>query len=132
MRRAILALLLMSTPVAAEELIYEGPWYTGINEDGTPTGRRRLEGTMTAVVKSVGNDKWEARFYGVWHGTRFSYDVKFDGEPKKLNGKATIDGASYTWKGVIGQESPGWFNGNFTGSRYDGYFKLKEKQKESK
>ena len=129
MKSAILALLLMSTPVVAEELVYEGPWYTGITEDGKPTGRRKLEGIMTAVVTPVGKGQWQGRFYGVWHGVKFDYNVKFTGNAKKLRGKAIIDGASYDWKAVIGQQSPGWFSGTFTGSRYDGYFKLKEKAK---
>ena len=112
MKYALIALLLlMCMPVAADEFTYEGPWYTGVTEDGRRTGRRRLEGIMTCVVKSTGKDKWDGRFFGVWHGVKFSYDVKFTGKPNNLKGKATIDGASYTWEGKMAQESPGWFNG---------------------
>jgi hypothetical protein len=130
MKNLIIVLLLMfTTPAIAEEFVYEGPWYTGVTEEGVPTGRRKLQGRMTANIKRTGKDTWEGRFHGIWHGVKFSYVVKFKGPPNKLKGKAVIDGASYSWSGIMGQQSPGWFNGNFDGSRYDGYFKLKEKKK---
>jgi len=126
---AFLMLLFCMPTIAQEKITYEGPWYTGITEDGKPTGRRRLQGKMTCDVTPLGKDKWQGKFHGTWHGVKFSYTVKFTGPPDKLVGKErNIDGASYDWKAKMLPMTPGELNGTFTGSRYDGYFKLKEKK----
>lgn len=114
-----LALLFGSVGTAAADITYEGTWVT----TNVP-----LEGTMTAVVKDLGNDRWSGRFYGIWQGRKFSYDVEWTGKPGDLTGKAVIDGARYTWKGKMAAQTPGEFEGTFTGSRYTGSFKLKEKR----
>jgi len=112
-------LLFCSAPAMAADFVYEGQWKT--------TGRRKLDGIMTAEVDMVGKEKWKARFYGVWQGVDYDYTVNFTGPADNLKGTAVIDGADYQWTGKIDQESPGWFSGDFTGSRYDGWFKLKQK-----
>jgi hypothetical protein len=107
---------------AAQDRVFEGPWKT-IN--------RKLDGIMTAVVKDLGNDKFQGRFYGVWQGVPFDYTVKFDGPPENLTGTAVIDHADYQWSGSIDErpsaQGPATFQGKFGGSRYTGYFDLKEK-----
>lgn len=103
--------------VQQSELTYEGTWVTT---------NRKLDGRMTAVVSDLGGDKWSGRFYGVWQGVKFDYDVKFSGPPDQLRGKATIDGADYEWIGEMSKESPGTFKGRFTGNRYLGSFDLKQ------
>ncbi|MBC7856725.1 MAG: hypothetical protein IAF94_25120 [Pirellulaceae bacterium] len=104
--------------VSAADVTYEGTWNTT---------NRKLDGPMTCVVTSLGEDKWQGRFYGVWFGQAFDYTVTFSGSPTELAGKAVIDGADYTWKGKIQKDSTGIFTGTFGGSRYEGYFSLKEK-----
>jgi len=111
-------LLTLCIGSASADSTYEGTWVT----TNVP-----LDGTMTAVVSEKGHEKWHAKFYGVWHGRRFSYDVDFEGPPDKLVGKATIDGAKYTWTGSMDPKTPGRFKGSFTGNRYTGSFDLKSK-----
>jgi hypothetical protein len=112
-----LLVLLGSSWVEAQqkEYIYYGPWHTT---------NRKLNGDMTAVVKSTGKDQWEGRFYGVWQGVKYDYTVKFVGKADTLTGQAKIDGADYDWKGEIDTEK---FKATFTGSRYNGYFDMKRK-----
>ena len=100
----------------AEDYVYEGPW---------KTTNRKLDGIQIAVVKSVGIEKWEGRFYGEWQGVKFDYNIKFTGKPDALRGTATIDGAGYEWKGTIDQEK---FEGSFTGDRYIGSFDMTRKK----
>lgn len=121
MKKALLTLALLfgSFGTAAAAITYEGTWVTT---------NRKLDGTMTAVVDDLGGDRWKGKFFGVWMGRKFSYDVEWTGKPDDLTGKAVIDGASYTWKGKMAPTTPGSFEGTFTGSRYTGYFKLKEKR----
>jgi hypothetical protein len=115
-----LLFLVGSSSVMANDFTYEGDWYTVRN--------RRLEGKMTSVVTWAGEkngvDQWKGKFYGVWHGVRFSYDVVFSGKPDKLVGKATVDGVSYDWKGKLTKQN---FTGEFESHRYDGTFSLKRK-----
>jgi hypothetical protein len=103
----------------AEDYVYEGTWNTT---------NRKLDGRMTCVVTDLGEEKWAGRFYGVWQGVAFDYPVTFQGPADKLRGTAVIDGASYNWTGEITTEPPMSFEGKFGGSRYAGYFKLREKK----
>lgn len=118
------AALFAGTAIAeGEDRVFEGPW---------KTTNRKLDGIMTAVVKDLGDDKWQGRFHGVWQGVPFDYTVKFSGKPQSLKGTAVIDHADYTWTGLIEDESsdsPAVFKGSFGGSRYTGHFTLKEKKK---
>lgn len=113
---ALVLLFAFLASAQAEDYIYEGPW---------KTTNRKLDGIQTAVVKSVGIEKWEARFYGIWQGVDYDYNVKFTGKPDALRGTATIDGASYEWKGNVDQEK---FEGTFTGDRYTGFFDMTRKK----
>ena len=101
-----------------EDRIFEGPWRTT---------NRRLDGIMTCVLKDLGDDKWQGRFYGVWQGVPFDYTVKFVGSPAQFKGTAVIDHADYVWSGSIDDSSV--FKGSFGGSRYTGFFELNEKRK---
>jgi hypothetical protein len=123
MKKALLALflILFSGTAMADPLVYEGTWLT--------TRTSQLEGRMTANVEDLGNNKWKGRFYGVWQGRPFSYDVEWTGPHDKMSGKARIDGADYDWKGEMAAHSPGWFKGTFTSRRYTGSFDLKGKAK---
>lgn len=119
------AFLMGSAIAEGQERVFEGPW---------KTTNRKLDGIMTAVVKDLGNDKFQGRFYGVWQGVPFDYTVKFDGPPEKLTGTAVIDHADYNWTGSIDEkpvkasaDARATFKGKFGGSRYTGYFDLKEK-----
>jgi hypothetical protein len=105
--------------IAEEFGTFEGLWRTT---------NRKLDGKMTCVVTSLESGQWHGRFSGVWQGVAFDYPVKFSGSPANLRGTATIDGAHYSWTGQITEESPRTFKGTFGGSRYAGYFELKEKQ----
>jgi hypothetical protein len=129
-RRNCLALVLLLTPcviaTAEEAFHYQGQWRTT---------NRKLDGEMTCVVTSLGDEKWQGRFYGVWQGTPFDYVVKFSGPPSDLRGTATIDGASYTWTGQMTTDAQPSFKGKFGGSRYAGFFELRgaaEKQPATK
>ncbi len=108
----------------AEEGAYTGVW---------KTTNRRLDGAMTCVVKEIGPEKWQGRFHGIWQGVPFDYTVPFSGPPSNLQGTATIDGASYAWKGSIAPAdsadpaSPPAFKATFTGNRYLGAFDLVKK-----
>jgi hypothetical protein len=102
-----------ATTVSADDLVNEGTWIT-IN--------RPLDGTMTAVVTKVGDEKWRGHFYGFWQGREFSYKVEFSGPSAKLTGTAVIDGARYQWIGAFSQRR---FQGTFDGDRYRGWFDLK-------
>lgn len=101
-----------------QELVFEGPWRTT---------NRKLDGIMTCVVTPVSEEKWQGRFYGVWQGVPFDYTVPFSGPANKLQGTATIDGASYTWTGEITRDPQPTFKATFGGSRYIGSFEMKEK-----
>jgi hypothetical protein len=121
---ALLALLLCNLAASAEQLVFEGPWHTT---------NRNLDGVMTCVVTPVADGQWQGRFYGVWQGVNFDYTVAFSGPPSSLRGTANIDGADYMWTGDIttsdvGLQTPARFKGTFGGSRYTGYFDLKEKK----
>jgi hypothetical protein len=105
---------------SAEDRVFEGPW---------KTTNRKLDGIMTCVVKDLGDEKWQGRFYGVWQGVPFDYTVKFSGPRDSFKGTAVIDYADYNWTGSIDDSSPAVFKGSFGGSRYTGFFALKEKQK---
>jgi hypothetical protein len=94
------------------------------------TTNRKLDGSITCVVKKLSDDKWQGRFHGVWQGVPFDYTVPFTGPPSDLRGTATIDGASYTWTGSMTPEAPGVFLGTFGGSRYIGSFELKRQSAE--
>ena len=119
MRHLALGLLLaLSLPLEAADSVYAGPWRTT---------NRKLDGQMTCAVRELEDNKWLGRFYGVWQGVPFDYTVPFEGEPSKLRGTATIDGANYTWNGSI---ESGLFKGSFGGTRYTGSFELKEKPAE--
>lgn len=115
-------LLALSTAASAQDYVFEGPWHTT---------NRKLDGIMTCEVKDLGAEKWQGRFHGVWQGVPFDYTVNFEGPPSKLRGTAQIDGADYQWTGSMGREataeSPARFKGSFGGTRYTGYFDLKEK-----
>jgi len=100
---------------------YEGDWVT--------TANLKLKGTMTAEVTRHVDDKWTGRFFGLWNGRNFSYNIEWTSTEdilpeSKVQGKARIDGASYDWKGEISDLK---FKGTFTGTRYTGYFDLKSK-----
>lgn len=112
---AVLFLLLFAASVEAAEPQYrfEGTWRTT---------NRRLDGDMKCDFNSIGKERWQARFYGVWQGVDFDYTVRFAGPPDDLQGEATIDNAYYKWRGRADQGS---FSGNFTGDRYTGSFNLK-------
>ena len=103
-----------------EDRVFEGPW---------KTTNRKLDGIMTCVLKDLGEDKWQGRFYGIWQGVPFDYTVKFTGSPQGFKGTAVVDFADYTWTGSIDDSSPAVFNGKFGGSRYTGFFALKEQKK---
>jgi|GEM_PF-1445612 len=108
---------------SGEDRVFEGSW---------KTTNRPLDGILTAVVKDLGQDRWQGRFYGVWGGVPFDYTVKFSGKPDSLKGTAVIDHADYTWTGKISDgdsnNAAGVFTGKFGGSRYTGHFTLKEKK----
>lgn len=93
---------------------YTGPWVTVKN--------RKLDGIQTADVKYLGNQQWAGTFHGTWHGVSYSYDVQWTGPPENLNGTASIDGANYTWTGII---TPQLFTGQFQSGRYTGNFNQK-------
>jgi hypothetical protein len=117
MRRLIIALVVGASAngAMASDRLYEGTWQTT---------NRKLDGKLQCVVRDLGNDRWQGRFYGVWQGVAFDYTVTFTGLPADLHGTAVIDGASYTWTGELTANA---FNGRFGGSRYSGHFELKEK-----
>jgi hypothetical protein len=115
---AVIVLPSISSSLAGDR-VYEGSWHTT---------NRKLDGVMTCVVSEAGPEKWQGRFYGVWQGVAFDYKVPFSGPSTDLSGTAQIDGADYTWKGRITEGEPDGFVGTFGGSRYSGYFKLKEKR----
>lgn len=106
-----LLVVALAPALHAEEYVFEGPW---------KTTNRKLDGIMTSVVKDLGDERWEGRFYGVWQGVKFDYTVAFTGPESDLRGTATIDGAHYDWKGSFDRKSGGRFQGSFTGSRYEG------------
>src|SRR5438874_9603540 len=111
MRALLVSLVVLASASAAiaKEMVYEGSWVTT---------NRPLDGTMTCVVRDLGNNRWRGHFYGVWYGHEFSYEVDFSGPPENLQGTATIDGAEYEWTGEMGGASPRWFKGRFDGNRY--------------
>jgi hypothetical protein len=95
--------------------VYVGDWVTT---------NRKLDGTMTAVITPTAGQEWQGRFYGIWQGVDFDYTVTFTGPADDLAGKATIDGASYDWRGWMTDDE---FRANFTGDRYEGFFNLRRK-----
>jgi len=114
----LVGILLFSSPSAQSdaERVYEGTWVTT---------NRRLDGTMTCVVTDLGDNQWRGHFSGVWQGVHFTYKVDFNGPPDNLRGRAVIDGADYEWTGEMGKD----FKATFTGNRYLGSFRLKQKHK---
>ena len=124
--KIFVALLLIGVccrSLAAQDTFYEGVWHTT---------NRKLDGPLTCAVSDLGNEKWQGRFYGMWQGVPFDYTVTFTGPPAQLRGTATIDGADYTWTGAMRRDTPGSFKGTFGGTRYEGYFDLKEKSRSKK
>ena len=103
---------------SAADVTYEGTWNTT---------NRKLDGPMTCIVTDLGDERWKGRFFGIWQGVAFDYTVAFKGPASDLAGTAVIDGADYSWKGRIQKDSSATFQGTFGGSRYEGYFRLKEK-----
>ena len=117
MRAFLILMVLVVNPHFANartgvELYYQGGW---------ETYNRPLNGRMTAIVTKDGEDRYQARFYGTWQGVRHDDTVKFRGPLDNCTGSATIDGASYQWRGRIDKDI---FEVNFTGNRYSGKFKL--------
>src|SRR5262245_41165369 len=108
-----------SMAVMADEVTYEGTWHTT---------NRKLDGTLSCVVTELSAGDWRGRFVGTWQGAPFDYTVTFTGPPVDLHGRAKIDGADYTWTGQITSDVPRALKGSFGGSRYTGYFDLKEKK----
>jgi hypothetical protein len=51
------------------ELRYEGKWVT--------TKNKKLDGTISCLVKPQGQDRWQGRFWGVWQQVPFDYTVEF-------------------------------------------------------
>ena len=115
------------------EGIYQGPWVT--------TKNKKLNGDANCEIKQTSKNRWQGRFWGVWQQVAFDYTVEFgvdtnEQKPRILfarekagktaevpvMGTATIDGASYEWKGQLSIEE---FNIEFTGSRYEGSLQLK-------
>jgi hypothetical protein len=115
-----LAMLLLPTTGNAQDAVYEGTWLTT---------NRKLDGTMTCVVTDLGANQWRGVFSGTWQGASFTYTVDFSGPPKKLRGKAVIDGADYDWTGFMEPAADGRFTGSFGGNRYAGRFDLQRKRK---
>lgn len=116
----IIGLLLCGSTATAEEMVFQGPWHTT---------NRKLDGIMTCVVTSLGNEQWQGRFHGIWQGVDFDYTVRFEGPPTQLHGTATIDDADYVWSGSIAPDSSKGvreFKATFGGNRYSGHFELKE------
>lgn len=113
----------ISSDSIAADVIYEGDWHTT---------NRKLDGTMTCIVTEKSDEKWRGRFFGVWQGVAFDYTVDFAGPAEKLTGTAMIDGADYSWTGKIKKGETPSFSGSFGGSRYAGYFDLKEKKATSR
>jgi hypothetical protein len=121
--RAVQTLLLLAalaSPVVARDYVFEGTWRTT---------NRPLDGRMTCVVTDLGDQKWLGRFYGVWQGVAFDYNVPFSGPLSELRGTAVIDGSNYTWAARIDEGTPGTFHANFDGDRYRGSFELTEQVK---
>ena len=118
MKPLLMALVLACSAslASAADYAFEGPW---------KTTNRKLDGIMTSEVTKTGEEQWKGRFYGVWQGVAFDYNVAFTGPADQLRGTATIDGAHYDWTGTLSTDR---FQGSFTGSRYTGYFDLKEKK----
>jgi hypothetical protein len=106
--------IVSAEPTVGQGAVYQGTW---------KTTNRKLDGTMTCVVTPVASEKWKGRFYGTWQGVDFDYTVDMLGPADKLCGTATIDGASYEWKGWIRGDT---FKTNFGGDRYTGSFELKK------
>lgn len=125
--RAILFCVLLLAGCAAVEIKEVKPADYGTREYVGPwkTTNRKLDGIQTAIIKHAGGENWTGRFYGVWQGVSYDYDIKFSGPPEKLVGKAVIDGASYDWSGQITDDD---FRATFGGSRYVGSFDMKRKR----
>ena len=115
---AFVVLLACASSTVARDYVFQGTWHTT---------NRPLDGTMTCVVTDLGNEKWTGRFFGVWQGVAFDYNVPFSGPPSQLRGTALIDGANYAWTGQIREAAPNSFQGNFGGDRYFGSFDLTER-----
>ena len=112
---------------------YEGTWIT--------TKPKKLDGTLSCVVKPLAKDRWQGRFWGVWQQVPFDYTVEFSAADRDRNlpattqtglidppagqrvrGTTTIDGAHYDW---VGSLTPARFDIQFTGTRYEGRMELK-------
>ena len=103
-------------PEQWDEKTFQGEWNT--------TRRLELDGIMYCQIHRTG-DVFAARFWGTYAGSEFEYNVKFDGPLENLKGRPVrIQGNSYEWSGRI---KDGVFDGEFTSSRYNGSFSLKEK-----
>src|SRR5207237_1211733 len=79
---ALITLALLAPPVPGngEVAVYEGTWLT--------TANRKLDGPITCMVTSLGENRWRGHFSGSWQGMQFSYLVDFEGPPDKLRGRA--------------------------------------------
>ncbi len=120
MKKILMIMALLGAWIAADALAQgQDPMYT--YKGKWVTTNRRLNGIQTCNVTWLGGEKWKGRFHGTWMGIKYDYTVDFKGKPDNVTGTATIDGASYNWKGTI---SPEKFKATFTGSRYTGYFDM--------
>lgn len=131
MNKYLIALLivLLTSFAQAEEYAFHGSW---------EASNRPINGPMSCEFKSLGNYKYEARFYGIWQGVPFDYPVKFTGTPVKqgdkiikisLKGTATVDFVPYTWTGFADAEN---LTGTYTSHRYVGSFAMKGAKKVKK
>lgn len=123
---SVLFLLIVSSAIA-EDYRFTGAWQT--NRSRT---KQALDGPITCDFKSLGNEKYSAKFYGIWQGVPYEYDVKFTGKPdtnpRELTGTAMVDGVPYTWTGTADKAQ---FNGSFTSHNYVGSFSLRNRSYKS-
>ena len=98
---------------------FHGPWKTSSGS-----------GEMTCEISKESSEKnFSGVFFGVWNGSDFRYDVKWEVNFGKCSGEANIDGTDYEWTGMfILKEDKCWhFDGTFTGSSgRKGTFSLKQ------
>lgn len=116
---AILIVLFASFAQAAD-YVFHGSW---------KADNRPIDGPMSCDFTTLGNNKYKAKFYGVWQGVPFEYNVTFSGPPDKLKGTATVDHVPYTWTGSADAEN---FSGSYTSHRYQGSFAMKGGKKAKK
>lgn len=112
-----LLVVLFCSVAQAEDYFFQGSW----RADNRP-----IDGPMSCDFKTLGNNKYKAKFYGIWQGVPFEYNVTFSGTPDKLKGTATVDHVPYTWEGSADTDN---FRGSYTSYRYHGSFTLKKAKK---